>query len=184
MNITVAEMKRQVAQLIESNRILVQDLNESRRDAARLGRQRDTLQDAVDRLRSALRAAGEHAAGPHVELEAMRRRLAQELRDGEQMRREHALLLRDAAATRMQGGASEQTLRTLSAQLQTVTRERDMANEQLDEATAALDDVRVHLRTRLGLSELYPAEDPDGPFTSHSASAAQASPAYVAGQSG
>jgi len=181
MNITVAEMKRQVAQLIESNRVLVQDLNASRRDAARLGRQRDTLQDAVDRLRPALRTAEAHAGGPLEELEAMRHRLAQELRDGEQMRREHALLLRDAAATRMQGGASEQTLHALHAQLQNVARERDIANEQLEEATAALDDVRVHLQTRLGLSELYPAKDP---FTSRSASAAQASPAYVAGQSG
>ena len=84
----LAEIKQHIAQLAETNRAMVDDLDASRRIAAELGRERDALQRAV-----------EAAAGRTALLEERLRELAAELLEAERERDDLQDQLRESSGT-------------------------------------------------------------------------------------
>ena len=118
--ITVAEMKSHVTQLIETNRALAHDLDTSRRIVAERDRER-------------------HTAGG--ELAKMREQLASEQRAAQRMRRERKVLLHDAAAGKAQANRVQDQFRKLALRLRDLERERDALRGELDETSAAMDEI-------------------------------------------
>lgn len=127
--ITVAEMKSHVTQLIETNRALAHDLDTSRRIAAERDRER-------------------HEVGG--QLVSMREQLADEQRAAKRWRRERKVLLHDAAAGKAQANRVQDRFRTLALRLRNLEQERNELKGELDETSAAMDEILSCLQSSSG----------------------------------
>jgi chromosome segregation ATPase len=148
---SITEMKKYIATLVETNRALASDLDSSRRVAATLGHQRDSLELEVARLRSDLDASA-MAGGPdhwRREAEQLREELAEQKRELGQLRRERDERLRNAERDQARMRRAEERITSLTAALGRTEEERDVAQSQLEEAMDALDEIRCSVQGSL-----------------------------------
>jgi len=155
---TVTEIAQHVSTLVETNRALVSDLDITRRIVAEISRERDALREQIERLQA-------NAPGPrlvHDDEEPalgageMRRQLAEQMQQMHSLRRERDELLRDAQDARVRLRSSEDRASALSIELDEVARDRDDILVQLDQASAAMDEIREYLQgsvDQMGLCE-------------------------------
>jgi len=128
---SLADVKKYIARLVETNRALASDLDASRRVAASLGHQRDAFELETTRLRSELEQS---ALGPtnsdswRQQTRQLRAELAEQQRELEQ---NQARLRR-----------AEERVSTLTAALGRAERERDAMRRELEEFRDAMDRIR------------------------------------------
>jgi uncharacterized coiled-coil DUF342 family protein len=145
---TVTEIAQHVSTLVETNRALVSDLDITRRIVAEISRERDALREQVATLKASapgprLVHDGE-ASGPDVE--KMRRQLAEQMQQLHVLHRERDDLLRDARDAHARLRSTEDRASALSIELEEVARDRDDILLQLDQASAAMDEIREYLQ--------------------------------------
>jgi len=143
----IAETKKKLTQLVEINSVLASDLNECRRKIVELSQERDILKEKVVELEQSV--SSQHAMGVQTDnfrkTEQLRRRVVQEQKRAEEMRHERDLALRHMDEEKARADLSEQRLHTLTMKLREVVRERNTIMTQLDESTAAMDEIRYYL---------------------------------------
>jgi chromosome segregation ATPase len=138
----LADIKRHIAQLAETNRALVDDLDASRRIAAELGRERDALQLHVGRLQEELeRQRYTVATEQRGEGERARQELARERQEAEALRHEREALQRDAETAELRSRLLEDRLQQLTAELLAAEDERDELRAQLQDSTGTMDEI-------------------------------------------
>lgn len=155
---TVTEIAQHVSTLVETNRALVDDLDITRRIVAEISRERDALREQVERLQA--NAPGPRLVqgrdGSPLEVEEIRRQLADQMQQVHVLRRERDTLLRDAEAANARLRSTEDRASALSIELEEVARDRDDILVQLDQASVAMDEIREYLQgsvDQMGLCE-------------------------------
>jgi chromosome segregation ATPase len=133
----ITEIKERLKQLAEVNSALAQDLDVSRRVAAKLGRERDSLREQVKQLT--------RQQTPDPGADRLQRELALQRRQLKEFSREQDTALRDAQAARTRANLADERLTELWARLHQVEQERDEAMSQLSESTSAMDEIRSRL---------------------------------------
>jgi len=131
---SLADVRKYIARLVETNRALASDLDASRRVAASLGHQRDAFELETTRLRSELEQAAlsSHSDSWHQQTRQLRTELAEQQRELEQ---NQARLRR-----------AEERVSTLTVALGRAERERDAIQRELDEFRAAMQQIRSSVR--------------------------------------
>jgi chromosome segregation ATPase len=138
----LTEIKRHIAQLAETNRALVDDLDASRRIAAELGRERDALQAHVSRLQEELeRQRHTVVTEQRGQDERARQELARGRQEADDLRREREALQRDAESAESRAQLLEQRLEQLTAELLVAEDERDELRAQLQDSTGTMDEI-------------------------------------------
>jgi chromosome segregation ATPase len=157
----VTEIAQHVSTLVETNRALVNDLDITRRIVAEISRERDALREQVERLQAS--APGprllENSPDRPLDLEAVRGQLAEQMQQVHSLRRERDDLLRDAEDARARLRSTEDRASALCIELEEVGRDRDDLLSQLDQASAAMDEIREYLHgsvDQMGLCEQRP----------------------------
>lgn len=155
---TVTEIAQHVSTLVETNRALVNDLDITRRVVAEISRERDALREQVERLAGNAPAVSSDDAGETLglELELLRSKLAEQLQRVNVLRRERDEAVRDAKANDARLRSTEDRASALSIELEEVARDRDDILVQLDQASAAMDEIREYLQgsvDQMGLCE-------------------------------
>ena len=147
---TVTQMKRQTAALLDNRRSLVTELEASRRVTAELDRECETLRREARRLQEEVqrRKAAEHlrASACH-EVEQVRRRLAAEQRNVQSLMRERNALTHRATAGSRELGLALERARELGERHREAVARRDLERERLDDALVAMVEVRTLLRS-------------------------------------
>lgn len=145
----IAETQKNISQLVEINRALAHDLDVSRRVIAELGRDRETqCQHAVGpTVGTGIEVPGKLTEELRRENARLKRELAEEQRLSQTIRREMEVVLGDAEMAWERARYSEEQNGTLLAHFQRLEQERDDAVLQLEESTAAMDEIRHRLFT-------------------------------------
>lgn len=141
----IAETKNQLSQLVEINRALSHDLDQSNRKGALLAREREDLLVENERLRAEIRRAALERAGDRARTDERSFEHRSYVRELEEMRRELDSLLQDAEAARARAHQAEERQRALLAQVHKVERERDALNAQLEESLGFVDEIKSRL---------------------------------------
>ncbi len=135
----VDDAKNRIEKLAEANRRMAKKLESSRRAAAGLRRDRVGL---VGRLQDA-----------EAELVAMTEQMQEIGQRTRLLLDQRQVLGSEAAEARALLDRAEDRIRELAVRLDRVTRERDVALAELDEATHALVDIRNQLEASLAVAE-------------------------------
>lgn len=152
----ITDTKKQLTQLVEINSELANDLDVCRRKITELNRERDTLTEKVARLeeKNGARFSADCRSVNVHDTEQLRRQVMQTQRKAEEMRRERDLAIRRTDEEKERADLAEQRLHTLTMKLREVVWERNEIMTQLDESTAAMDEIRYHLASSINNPDL------------------------------
>ena len=131
----LTETKERIAQLVEINRGLAQDLDVSRRVVADISRERDVLREYVETLQSELQYKG--AMSDRAQL--------QQTIAMEEIHQERARVVHEAESVNARVAEVERQVISLASQLRQMAEERDDALYQLAETTAAMEEIHSRL---------------------------------------
>ena len=131
---SLADVRKYIARLVETNRALASDLDASRRVAASLGHQRDAFELETTRLRSELEqsALNSNSDSWRQQTRQLRTEFAEQQRELEQ---NQARLRR-----------AEERVSTLTVALGRAERERDAVRRELQEFRDAMKQIRSSVR--------------------------------------
>ena len=148
---SIGDMKKYVTTLVETNRALASDLDASRRVVAEVGRERDGLRREVARLQGEGEDSvlAQSVESWRKDVAQLRGALSDERGKLDELRQVRDELQRgvDDDRARLQG--AEEHIDELTVALHRVEQERDTAQLQLEEATAALAEIHACLRSSL-----------------------------------
>jgi chromosome segregation ATPase len=143
---SLADLKKYITMLVETNRALASDLDASRRVAASLGHQRDAFELETNRLRSELE---------QTTLSCNPDSWRQQIR---QLRAEAAEQQRELEQNQARLGRAEERVSTLTTALARAERERDAARRELEDFRDVMDQIRCSVQG--GLEDAIRRADP------------------------
>lgn len=143
----IAETKNRLAQVVEINRALSQDLDVSRRQVAEISRDRDALRQKVETLEGQIQDAA-FAPEPRStrnEIESIREELTEAWRQTNMMMEEQTELMERAEHAQNRADQAEQQLHSMLVHLQRVEQERNQLSVSLEESQAAMMEIHTRL---------------------------------------